>query len=98
MSVLERAKATKDLSNLRQIGAATQMYLNDKDGVLPAYGNLASWMTQLARDLSKIPSGHGRFSNRLLISEPASEADTRDRLATASIVTCISRPSGIAVT
>ena len=35
-SALERAKATKDMSNLRQIGTAMQMYLNDKDGILPA--------------------------------------------------------------
>ena len=34
-SMSERAKATKDLSNLRQIGIATQTYLNDTDGVLP---------------------------------------------------------------
>ena len=34
-SALESAKATKDLSNLRQIGALTQAYLNDKDGILP---------------------------------------------------------------
>jgi len=34
-SVLESAKATKDLSNLRQIGALVQAYLNDKDGILP---------------------------------------------------------------
>ena len=32
---LERAKATKDISNLRQIGLALQTYLNDKDNVLP---------------------------------------------------------------
>ena len=30
-----RAKATKDLSNLRQIGILMQTYLNDKDGILP---------------------------------------------------------------
>ena len=34
-SAYERAKVTKDLSNLRQIGLGMQLYLNDKDGVLP---------------------------------------------------------------
>ena len=34
-SALESAKATKDLSNLRQIGALMQTYLNDKDQILP---------------------------------------------------------------
>ena len=34
-SALESAKATKDLSNLRQIGALIQSYLNDKDQILP---------------------------------------------------------------
>jgi prepilin-type N-terminal cleavage/methylation domain-containing protein len=50
MSISERAKATKDLSNLRQIGIATQTYLNDKDGVLP--GSIvpaATWMSQLLK-------------------------------------------------
>jgi prepilin-type N-terminal cleavage/methylation domain-containing protein/prepilin-type processing-associated H-X9-DG protein len=44
----ERAKATKDLSNLRQIGIATQTYMNDSDGVLP--GSIlpaVTWMSQL---------------------------------------------------
>jgi prepilin-type N-terminal cleavage/methylation domain-containing protein/prepilin-type processing-associated H-X9-DG protein len=35
-SALERAKATKDMSNLRQIGMVMQTYLNDKDQILPA--------------------------------------------------------------
>jgi len=35
-SALESAKATKDSSNLRQIGALMQAYLNDKDQILPA--------------------------------------------------------------
>ena len=39
-SALESAKATKDLSNLRQIGALMQSYLNDKDQVLPV---TATW-------------------------------------------------------
>jgi len=34
-SISERAKATKDMSNLRQIGLGLQTYLNDKDDILP---------------------------------------------------------------
>ena len=37
---LERAKATRDLSNLRQVGLLTQTYLNDNDGILPALNAL----------------------------------------------------------
>jgi hypothetical protein len=46
--VQERAKATKDMNNLRQIGIATQTYMNDNDGFLP--GSIAPavrWMSQL---------------------------------------------------
>ena len=48
-SISERAKATKDMSNLRQIGMATQTYMNDSDGVLP--GSITppvTWMSQLS--------------------------------------------------
>lgn len=41
----ERAWVTHDLNNLRQIGIATQLYLNDNDGVLFTAGG--NWMTQL---------------------------------------------------
>lgn len=34
--ILERAKVTKDMSNLRQLGLAMQLYLNDNDDLLPA--------------------------------------------------------------
>ena len=44
-SISERAKATKDMSNLRQIGLATQTYLNDSDGVL--FSPATTWMSQL---------------------------------------------------
>src|SRR6266404_2026478 len=44
-SALERAKATKDMSNLRQIGMATQLYMNDNSGVL--FSTTGSWMSQL---------------------------------------------------
>jgi prepilin-type N-terminal cleavage/methylation domain-containing protein/prepilin-type processing-associated H-X9-DG protein len=43
--ISERAKATKDLSNLRQIGIATQTYLNDSDGVL--FSAATPWTSQL---------------------------------------------------
>jgi prepilin-type N-terminal cleavage/methylation domain-containing protein len=43
--ISERAKATKDLSNLRQIGIATQTYLNDSDGVL--FSPAMPWTAQL---------------------------------------------------
>jgi prepilin-type N-terminal cleavage/methylation domain-containing protein len=44
--VLERAKVTKDLSNLRQIGLATQTYQNDNNGVFPGSATV-TWMSQL---------------------------------------------------
>jgi len=43
---IERAKATKDMSNLRQIGMATQLYMNDNNGVLFSTAP-PSWMSQL---------------------------------------------------
>jgi prepilin-type N-terminal cleavage/methylation domain-containing protein len=47
--ISERAKATKDMSNLRQIGLATQTYLNDTDGVFPGSGS-QTWMLQLEQN------------------------------------------------
>lgn len=43
--VLEKGKVTQDLNNLRQVGLATQMYLNDNDGTyfLPT----ENWMLKL---------------------------------------------------
>jgi prepilin-type N-terminal cleavage/methylation domain-containing protein len=46
-TVQERAKATKDMNNLRQIGLATQMYMNDNDGTLFSPPATASWISQL---------------------------------------------------
>jgi prepilin-type N-terminal cleavage/methylation domain-containing protein len=43
--VQERARAAQDMSNLRQIGLATQMYMNDNDGVL--FDATIAWMGQL---------------------------------------------------
>ena len=32
--IQERARVVQDMSNLRQLGLATQMYMNDNDGVI----------------------------------------------------------------
>ncbi len=45
IGVLERAKVTKDMNNLRQIGIATQLYMNDNNGAL--FSPATSWMSQL---------------------------------------------------
>jgi hypothetical protein len=45
-SISQRAKATKDMSNLRQIGLATQLYMNDNSGILFSTAP-HSWMSQL---------------------------------------------------
>ena len=46
IGIQERAKVTKDMNNLRQIGIATQLYLNDNDGALPGSATV-TWMSQL---------------------------------------------------
>ena len=53
--VLERARATKDLNNLRQIGAATQMYMNDNNGVFPGSAT-QTWMSQLEQSQKYLSS------------------------------------------
>ncbi len=44
-SVQEKARATQDMNNLRQLGIATQTYMNDHDGVIFTAGG--NWMTEL---------------------------------------------------
>lgn len=44
-SVQEKARATQDLNNLRQLGIATQSYLNDNDSILFSPGT--PWMASL---------------------------------------------------
>jgi prepilin-type N-terminal cleavage/methylation domain-containing protein len=43
--VQERARAAQDMNNLRQIGLATQMYMNDNDGTI--FSSTVTWMSQL---------------------------------------------------
>jgi prepilin-type N-terminal cleavage/methylation domain-containing protein len=71
--VQERAKVVQDLSNLRQIGLATQMYLNDHDGVLfSTDASAPTWMAQLhPKYLSAWRIFQSPFDTR-----PALESDT----------------------
>jgi prepilin-type N-terminal cleavage/methylation domain-containing protein/prepilin-type processing-associated H-X9-DG protein len=48
-SAYERAKATKDMSNLRQIATATQLYINDNSGVVPG-STTVPWMLHLEQN------------------------------------------------
>src|SRR6266496_635302 len=46
--ILERGKVTKDMNNLRQIGLASQTYMNDNDGLIfSTAAGTGSWMAQL---------------------------------------------------
>jgi prepilin-type N-terminal cleavage/methylation domain-containing protein len=66
--VLERAKITKDMNNLRQVGLATQTYMNDNDGTL--FSTTGSWMSQLN---PKYTAAWGIFQSPF-DTRPASEA------------------------
>jgi prepilin-type N-terminal cleavage/methylation domain-containing protein/prepilin-type processing-associated H-X9-DG protein len=60
IGVHERAKALKDINNLRQIGVVTQLYLNDHENVL--FSSATSWMSQLyQKDGSKYLSSWDVF-------------------------------------
>src|SRR5215510_15846300 len=47
--ISQRARVTKDMSNLRQIGTATQLYMNDNNSVFPGSTTL-TWMSQLEQN------------------------------------------------
>jgi prepilin-type N-terminal cleavage/methylation domain-containing protein/prepilin-type processing-associated H-X9-DG protein len=73
-SALEGAKATKDLSNLRQIGALMQSYLNDKDQILPV---TAIWPgTSTTSVLYPKYVGSRRVFQSPFDKRPACESDT----------------------
>ncbi len=46
-SVIGKGQATKCLSNMRQIGAAMQMFVGDNDGRLPGTSHGVSWTNSL---------------------------------------------------
>ena len=92
-SALESAKATKDLSNLRQIGALMQAYLNDKDGILPVINAAPGIGTNASPVIYPKYVATKKFSNRLSTSELLPKR-TVHRLVTASTKTCIRRLRG----
>jgi prepilin-type N-terminal cleavage/methylation domain-containing protein len=68
--IQEKARVTQDLSNLRQVGLATQLYLNDNDNVL--FDPTKTWMEQLhPKYLSAWKIFQSPFDTR-----PPSELDT----------------------
>jgi prepilin-type N-terminal cleavage/methylation domain-containing protein/prepilin-type processing-associated H-X9-DG protein len=89
-SMSERAKATKDLSNLRQIGIATQTYLNESDGML--FSPATSWMSQLnPKYFSAWRGFQSPFDKR-----PSSEAGTGTPLSPISYGVNANIVSGVA--
>ena len=73
IGVQERAKALKDMNNLRQIGVVTQLYMNDNDNVIfssdPSAG---TWMSQLRQ---KYLSAWNVFQSPLDIRAPSELGD-----------------------
>ena len=63
--VQERARVVQDMSNLRQIGLATQMCINDNDGAIFAP---ARAQEHGSRNCIQNTSGRGRFFSRRSIS------------------------------
>ena len=79
IGIEERAKITKDMNNLRQIGIATQLYVNDNNGALPG-SNTVRWMSQLhpkyLPSWSIFISPFDPVTNSLAPTRTASEDDT----------------------
>jgi prepilin-type N-terminal cleavage/methylation domain-containing protein len=69
----ERAKVTKDMSNLRQIGLATQTYMNDNDGVFP--GSIVPAITWMSRLEPKYLSGWGVLQSPFDTRSPSELGD-----------------------
>src|SRR4051812_21585149 len=70
----ERGKATQDMNNLRQLGLATQLYLNDNDGsfFLPTGNATGDWMQQLhPKYLSSWKIFKSPFDGRALAEDDA---------------------------
>ncbi len=74
-SIQEKARITQDLNNLRQLGIATQTYLNDNEGVL-FNPSAKKWMLQL----------HGKYLPAWKIFQSPFDSRTAQESDTASPV------------
>jgi len=74
--VLDRAKATKDMSNLRQIGILMQTYLNDKDGILPVINAAPGIGTTLSPVIYPRYTGSKRVFQSPFDKRAAAETDS----------------------
>jgi prepilin-type N-terminal cleavage/methylation domain-containing protein len=95
ISTQERAKVTKDMSNLRQIGLATQTYMNDNDGVLPGSATV-TWMSQLELNRKYLSAWGGLQSP--FDTRPPSETGTTAPVSPVSYgINANVYPGGIAI-
>src|SRR6266478_5822963 len=93
--VLERAKATKDMSNLRQIALGTQMYMNDNNGVL--FSTTGSWMSQLYNADNPAASKYVSSWNIFVspFDKPVSPRTTSSKSATSAVSYGINGTAGV---
>jgi prepilin-type N-terminal cleavage/methylation domain-containing protein/prepilin-type processing-associated H-X9-DG protein len=73
LAMSERAKATKDMSNLHQIALATQMYMNDNSGAFPG-STTVTWMSQFETNQKYLSAW--RVLQSPFDRRPSSEAGT----------------------
>jgi prepilin-type processing-associated H-X9-DG protein len=91
----ERARATKDLNNLRQIGVATQLYMNDNNGAL--FSTTGSWMSQLYNADNPAASKYISSWNVFVspFDHPASPRTTLSKSATSAVSYGINGTAGV---
>lgn len=58
-SAIERARVTRDLSNLKQIGVGTLAYINDNNDFF--FDSTTSWPTQVGPDAASSDNKDGRY-------------------------------------
>jgi prepilin-type N-terminal cleavage/methylation domain-containing protein/prepilin-type processing-associated H-X9-DG protein len=93
LGISQRAKAAKDMSNLRQIGMATQLYMNDSSGVFPGSATL-TWMSQLEQNQKYLSAW--RVLESPFDTRPTSESGGANAMISYGINANI-HPGGVAI-